>query len=179
MRTHEVKKEHELIWESFVTVDENFNDIVRKAQMGSDPVEYDKESGKLRGGPQFPPGHELHKQQLPPRKSKAHPADVEQPADVENFWEPDEKQYDKAKQFVDWLTSSHNQAARKYHDAFNDPSANAMDLGREIYGNMSPELQREYDQDVLIDVIEDKLAEAGMRPKESTIQPFDQFYKQD
>jgi len=91
---------------------------------------------------------------------------------------PDEGQYDKAKQFIDWLTSSHNQAAKKYLHAFRDPGANAMDLGREIYGNMSPELQREYDQDVLIDAIEDKLAEAGMRPKESTVPPFDEFYKQ-
>lgn len=96
----------------------------------------------------------------------------------ENFWEPEKEQYNKTKQFIDWLTSSHNQAARKYHDAFNDPSANAMDLGREIYGNMSPELQREYDQDVLIDVIEDKIGEAGMRPKESNIEPFSQYFNE-
>ena len=85
----------------------------------------------------------------------------------------------REKQFVDWLTSSHNRAASQYQKMFQDPGADALDIGREIYGQMSPELQREYDQDVLIDVIEDKLAEAGMRPKESTIQPFDQFYKQD
>ena len=85
----------------------------------------------------------------------------------------------REKQFVDWLTSSHNRASSEYQKMFQDPDADALDIGREIYGNMSPELQREFDQDVLIDAIEDKLAEAGMRPKESNLQPFDQYFNED
>jgi hypothetical protein len=121
------------------------------------------DSNPLPGAPRY--GHDEPDENYPPED--------------ENFFEPDERQYDKAVQFIDWLMNPSNQAAKKYLNAFRDPGANAMDLGREIYGNMSPELQREYDIDTLIDAIEDKLAEVGMRPKESNIEPFSQYFNED